>query len=138
MRVVHPMFGAWREVFDVARARTPTHSRLRDRLAGLVLTTVVVDLVASLLVWRLERHAPQTDIHGFGDALFWTSSQLSTVSSSMKNPLSTGARVLDVALEVYAITVVTAMAGSFASFLHVRGRERDAAAATAAPAPGPG
>jgi hypothetical protein len=125
------MVSAWRELFDIARGHTATHVRLRDRLIGLALTTVVVDLLCTAIVWRLERHAPQTEIHTFGDALFWTSSQLSTVSSSMKNPITTGGRILDVLMEIYAITVVTALAGSFASFLHVRGRERDAERATA-------
>jgi hypothetical protein len=130
----------WREIFDVFRGATPTHHRLRARIFVLIVTTLIIDLLLSVAIWRLERGTAQTEIHGYGDAVFWTSSQLLTVSSSMKNPLSTGGRVLDVFMELYAITVVATLAGSFSAFLHARGRERDAEAevASAAPAPRPG
>jgi len=39
-----------------------------------------------------------------------------TVSSQLKNPISTEARVLDVFLQAYAITAVATLAGSFGSF----------------------
>ncbi|MDX6721317.1 MAG: voltage-gated potassium channel, partial [Solirubrobacteraceae bacterium] len=59
------------------------------------------------------------------DAAFWTTTQLLTVSSSLKNPISTGGRILDVLMEIYAITVVAALAGAFGGFLHKRGQEID-------------
>ena len=97
------------------------HRLLRDRLVVFLVVTIVVDLVCAHLAWLFERHAPDTEIHNIGDALFWTSAQLLTVSSSMKNPLTTGGRILDVVMEIYAITLVTAMAGSFAHFFHLGG-----------------
>jgi hypothetical protein len=42
--------------------------------------------------------------------------QLLTVSSQIKNPLTTPGRLVDIGLEVWSIFVVTAVAGSFASF----------------------
>jgi hypothetical protein len=42
--------------------------------------------------------------------------QLLTVSSQMKNPVTSGGRVVDIFLELWAIFVVTAVAGSFATF----------------------
>jgi hypothetical protein len=42
--------------------------------------------------------------------------QLLTVSSSMTNPLTPAGKVVDVALEAWSIFVVTAVAGSFATF----------------------
>jgi hypothetical protein len=129
----------WREVFDVFRGATPTHHRLRSRILVLTVTTLIIDLILSAAIWRLELHAPQTDIKSYGDALFWSSSQLLTVSSSLKNPISTGARILDVFMELYAITVVATLAGSFGAFLHARGRELEAAnQPPPAPAPRPG
>ena len=101
-----------------------THRHLRERLLALALTTVVVDIVCSLLAFLLERHEPGTEIHTFGSAVFWVSAQLLTVSSSMRNPLSVGGRVLDILMEVYAITVVGALAGSFGAFFHRRSAER--------------
>jgi hypothetical protein len=120
------MLAAAREVRDVGRAATPTHHHLRDRLVAVALFTVAVDLVCAVLGFLLERHAPQTEIRTFGSALFWTSTQLLTVSSQLKNPITPWGRVLDVFMEAYAITVVATLGGSFASFLHRRSAERDA------------
>jgi hypothetical protein len=135
------MMDGLRELYKVVRGSTPTHDRLRQRVVFVVVLTLIIDLVLSVAIWRLERGAAETDVHGYGDALFWTSSQLLTVSSSMKNPLTTGGRVLDVFMELYAITVVATLAGTFGSFFHTRSREREreaAVRASAAPGPQPG
>jgi hypothetical protein len=108
-------------------ARTETHLHLRERLVALLWVTLAVDLVCSLLAFLLERHEPETEIHTFGSAVFWTSAQLLTVSSQMRNPLSAGGRVLDILMEAYAITVVGALAGSFGAFFHRRSKERASA-----------
>jgi hypothetical protein len=116
---------AVREIHDVVRAATPTHERLRARVGLVVLATVLLDAVASVLIVLFERHAPGTQITNLGDAAFWTSTQLLTVSSQLPNPISTPARVLDVFLQAYAISVVAVLAGSFSAFFHRRGMERD-------------
>jgi hypothetical protein len=112
------------EIRDVLRAATPTHLHLRARIAFVVGATILVDAVASVLILLFERHAPGTEINNLGDALFWTSTQLLTVSSQLPNPISTPARVLDVLLQAYAISVVAVLAGSFGAFFHRRGLER--------------
>ena len=110
---------------EVARGVTPTHAHLRSRILFLVVVTVVLDVVASVFVYLFERHAAGTEITTVGDLLFWTSTQLLTVSSQLPNPLSTPARVLDVFRQAYAISVVAVLAGSFGAFLHRRGVERE-------------
>ena len=67
-------------------------------------------------MWGLESGRKGGDIHGFGDAAFFTAAQLLTVSSSSKNPLTPAGKIVDIGLEVWAIFVVTAIAGSFATF----------------------
>lgn len=109
----------------IARAATPTHEHLRSRLVFVFVATVVLDLVASVLILGFERNADGTKITNLGDSLFWTSTQLLTVSSQLPNPISTAARVLDVFLQAYAISVVAILAGSFGAFFHRRGIERD-------------
>jgi hypothetical protein len=109
----------------VARGLTPTHQHLRSRLAFVFVMTIAVDAVASMLIFVFERHAAGTDITTLGDAVFWTSTQLLTVSSQLRNPISTPARVLDVFLQAFAISAVAALAGSFGAFFHRRGNERD-------------
>ena len=97
MYVVRVVRGIAREIRDVVRARTPTHARLRDNLVGIAIATIGVALICAVLALVFEQHANQTQITSFGSALFWTSTQLLTVSSSIQNPISTPARVLDVA-----------------------------------------
>jgi hypothetical protein len=109
----------------VLRGATPTHAHLRSRVAIIAFVTVVLDAIATVVIWLAERHAQGTEIHTLGDSLFWTSAQLLTVSSQLKNPISTVARVVDILLEAYAISVVAALAGSFGAFFHRRGLERD-------------
>jgi hypothetical protein len=109
----------------VARASTPTHEHLRARLAFVTVSTVVLDFVASLLILGFERDQDGSKITNFGDSLFWTSTQLLTVSSQLPNPISTPGRVLDVFLQAYAISVVAVLAGSFSAFFHRRSMERD-------------
>ena len=115
------------EVRLVLRAGTPTHGRLRDRLVAIALVTVGVDLVCAVLAFLFEHHQKQTQIESLGSALFWTTTQLLTVSSNIQNPISFAGRVLDVVMEIYAITVISSLAGALGAFLIKRGEERDAA-----------
>ena len=70
----------------------------------------------SVLIWIFESGKQGGQIRGFGDAVFFTAVQLLTISSSITNPVTAAGKVVDVALETWAIFVVTAIAGSFASF----------------------
>jgi hypothetical protein len=92
------------------------HRRLFARLLIALGRTVIVLVLGSVLIWIFEGGQRGGDIHGFGDAVFFALVQLLTVSSSMKNPLTTGGRIVDVGLECWALFVLTAVAGSFASF----------------------
>jgi len=123
--VPEPVRAGGRELLRVARGVTPTHEHLRARLVFIVVASIALDAVASVLVLIFERHADGTEITTLGDSLFWTSTQLLTVSSQLPNPISTPARVLDVFLQAYAISVVAMLAGSFGAFFHRRGVERD-------------
>ena len=114
---------AAREAKAVFRAETPTHRRYRDHLTVIALATVGVDLICAVLAYFLERHAAQTEIRTLGSSAFWTTTQLLTVSSSLKDPISFGGRVLDVFMEAYAITVIAALAGATGAFIQKRGLE---------------
>jgi hypothetical protein len=84
---------------------------------GLVLlATLVLDALGTLAMYHAERHARGTEITSLGDALFFTTVQLLTVSSQLRNPLTTWGRVVDVALEVWAVIVVAGSAGAVAAF----------------------
>jgi hypothetical protein len=92
------------------------HRRLFARLLLVLILTIVVDAVGSVLVYFLERHAKGTEITSVGDAVFFTTVQLLTVSSQIKNPLTPAGRVVDVFLEVWAVIVVAGSAGAIATF----------------------
>src|ERR1700744_6523291 len=92
------------------------HRRLAARLVIAAGLTVVVLAAGSVLIWICESGHKGGEIHGFGDAVFFTSVQLLTVSWSLTNPGTGIGKVVDIALEVWGIFVVTAVAGSFASF----------------------
>ena len=113
------------EVRDVVRAGTPTHRRLRDRLVAIGVATAGFDLICAVLAFLFEHGQKQTQIESLGSALFWTTTQLLTVSSSLQNPMSVPGRVLDVVMEVYAITVIGARAGALGAVLIKRGEELD-------------
>jgi hypothetical protein len=117
---------ASRELRDVLRAATTTHRRLRDQLVAIIVATVGIDLFCAIAAFLLERHSQQTEIKSFGSAAFWTTTQMLTVSSQIKNPISAGGRTLDIFMEIYAITVIATLAGAFGSFLQKRGQEIDA------------
>jgi hypothetical protein len=114
------------ELRAVVRAETPTHRRFRDHLTVIALATIGVDLICAVLAYFLERHAAQTEINTLGSSFFWTSTQLLTVSSSIKNPISFGGRVLDIFMEAYAITIIAALAATTGAFIQKRGLEREA------------
>lgn len=128
---MRPFLTAGREIRAVVRAETETHRHLRERIVVVAAVTVVVDLVCAVLVFVFERHAAGTDVKSIGTALFFSSTQLLTVSSSMANPLTTAGRILDVLMEIYAITVVASLAGMFGAFFHRRSDERRKAEAEA-------
>jgi len=92
------------------------HRRLFARIIIAFSLTVIVDSVGAVLVWNWESGIKRSDIHGFSDSLFFATVQVLTVSSSIKNPLTGVGKIVDVVLELWAVGVVTAVAGSFSTF----------------------
>jgi voltage-gated potassium channel len=92
------------------------HRRLVARVITLLGLTLVVDVVATVAVYFAERHGPKTEITTLGDAFFFTTVQLLTISSQLKNPVTTWGRVVDVVLELWGVCVVAGVAGAAASF----------------------
>ena len=92
------------------------HRRLLARLSIAFGLSIVVLAIGTVLVWIFESGQKGGDVNGFGDAAFFCAVQLLTVSSHFQNPQTAPGEVIDVGLEMWAIFVVTAVAGSFASF----------------------
>lgn len=105
------------ELHKLARGATDEHSRLRRRIATTFLATLVVDLIGTALMYMFEHGREGSDIRSVFQGFFWVTTQLLTVSSQMANPVTTGGRIVDIFLELWAITVVATSAGAFAAFL---------------------
>ncbi len=103
------------EVLRLAK-REERHRRLFARLILAFGLTIAVFAVGTLLIWATEGGQQGGDIHSVGDAAFFCAVQLLTISSSVKNPLTSAGKIIDIGLEIWAIFVVTAIAGSFAAF----------------------
>ena len=108
--------GALREELRRLVSYEQRHRRLLARLAIVITATAVVDACGTVLIYFLERHGDKTEIHSVGDALFFTTVQLLTVSSQLPNPVTPWGRVVDVVLELWAVIVVAGSAGAIAAF----------------------
>ena len=102
----------WSRLFKIEER----HRRLVARLLLAFGLSILVWAVGAVLTWVFEGGQNGGDIKGFGDAAFFATVQMLTVSSQIKNPLTVAGRIVDVGLEVWAIFVVTVVAGSFATF----------------------
>jgi hypothetical protein len=76
-------------LLESLRRPRSSNERLVGRLIVLAIATVAIDLLVAFVFYLLERGAAGTEITNYGDAPFWTSSQISTVSSSLRNPITT-------------------------------------------------
>jgi voltage-gated potassium channel len=108
-----------RLIDDVARflrAEEGRHAILRNRVGVAVAATMVMDVLGTAGIYAFERHAQGSEVHSVGDAIFWSTVQLLTISSQLKNPVTGAGRVVDVVLELYAVVVVASLGGMFAAF----------------------
>ena len=92
------------------------HRLLIARLSFVAILTLGVDALGTVAVYFTERHAPHSEITTLGDALFFTTTQLLTVSSQIRNPFTTWGRVVDVGLEIWGVLVVAGSTGAVAAF----------------------
>lgn len=112
---------------DTSAPAWPVYSGARGQ------AELIVDAVASVGMFFLERDAPSTGLQNFGDALYWTTAQLTTPVVAAAEPADRGGKVITVVLDVYAITMVSTLAGMFNAFFYRRGEERDRCSAALHP-----
>jgi hypothetical protein len=93
------------------------HRRLFAHVSIIVGATFVIDAIGTTIVYFLERNANGSEVHTVFEAFFFTTVQLLTVSSQLKNPVTVGGRILDMFLEFWAVLVVAGSAGAIANFL---------------------
>jgi hypothetical protein len=108
--------GALGEELGRLRHLEERHRRLGARLALVVIASLIIDLVGAGAMYVIERHAHGSQITTVGQALFFSTVQLLTVSSQMPNPVTPLGRVVDIGLQVWAVIVVAGSAGAVATF----------------------
>ena len=130
--------GAMFRPLEALRHPRSPNELLIARLTLVSLAILVVDLVAAFAFYLLEHDASGTDVTNYEQSLFWTTSQLTSVSSSLRNPITTGGHVLAVGIDFLAVGVVTVLVATIVQHLHVvspgreeyfRGKGRKKAAA---------
>ena len=92
------------------------HRQLLARLSIVLAATLVIDVLGTVAIYFAERDASGTEITSFGDALFFTTVQLLTVSSQLRNPFTAWGRIVDVGLELWGVLFVAGSTGAIAAF----------------------
>jgi hypothetical protein len=117
-----PVRHAGHEVMAVARASSRTHYHLRRRILIIFGTTAVFAVICTVVIYLAERHAKHGEIHSLWDSFLFSTSQLLT-GSSVANPKTNLGKILELIFDLWAITVVASLAGSFGAFFHARSKE---------------
>lgn len=105
------------ELADPVRGSQPHHKRLHRRVIAILVATLVLDVFASALIYLFHGIENSRSLNALANAAVWSSSQLLAGGSSL-SVTSWLAHVLEVALELWAITAVAALAASVTVFLH--------------------
>jgi voltage-gated potassium channel len=78
---------------------------LRVVVAVTVLTSVIV-MVSSLALWLIERGREGTNIHSYGDSLWWAMETITTVGYGDHHPTSVAGRCVAGGLMVIGVALV--------------------------------
>jgi voltage-gated potassium channel len=117
----------WTSVHRVA-GRT-----LRGRLAVYVVgSALLLVYVASLAVLEAERTAPHSNIHNFGEAIWWAFVTITGVGYGDYEPVTAEGRIVAVGLMIAGIALIGVIAATLATWLiaAVQQQEEQEAAAT--------
>jgi hypothetical protein len=98
-------------------------SRFRVRVGLVVGATVLMDGICTIAAYLTEKGAKDA-FKTIWQALFFCTTQLLTVSSSLPNPENVGTKALDVVMEAWGVLVVAGTAGIIGDLLHHRTRHR--------------
>jgi voltage-gated potassium channel len=104
--------------------------RATDSLQGRVVTYVagsagLLLFCASLAVLDAERHATGANIHGFGDALWWSAVTVLTVGYGDRYPVTVEGRFVAIGLMLGGIALIGVVTASFATWLIDRVRQTE-------------
>ncbi len=124
-----------RIVILIAALQKALGSAIRGRVVVYTVSgAVLLVFVASLAVLDAERHAPDSDIQTYGQALWWSMTTITTVGYGDLYPISVQGRIIAVLLMIGGISLVGFITATLASWIvqRVAEEETDNRTATAA------
>lgn len=127
MRITAILADLLADIREVAQGTEAPHADLRHRLTAAIVVTVLVDAIATLLIFWVEKGHAQSDIHSLWDAFYFTTAQLVTVGASFSNPVTMAGQALCLLIDLYAITIVSTIAGMFGAFFYHRSVQKHGA-----------
>ena len=74
----------------------------------------IVTLIGASVTMALEQGHPGSPLKTYGDALWWSATQMTTINSSL-DPVSAWGRVMAVALRLYAVGFFSYLVANLAS-----------------------
>jgi uncharacterized membrane protein HdeD (DUF308 family) len=98
-------------------------ARFRVRVALLVGATLLIDGICTIAAYLTERGA-KDEFNTVWQSLFFCTTQLLTVSSSLPNPENAATKLIDVGMEAWGVLIVAGAAGIVGDLLHHRTRHR--------------
>jgi len=90
-----------------------------------LLSVLAIVGVCSAVEVAFEQHAPDANIHNFGDALWWAVVTVTTVGYGDKYPVSAGGRGVAVVLMLTGIGLVGVLSATVASYFVGQRAEAD-------------
>ena len=92
-----------------------------------LLAVVVVVFACSALVLSFEAHANGSNIHNFGDALWWAIVTVTTIGYGDKYPVSAGGRGVATVLMLVGIGLIGVLTATVASYFVEQSADEDRA-----------
>lgn len=124
LSVLLPLARPFRLLGDLGRVpllRGNTASHLRRRVLIVAGSFVLMFIyVISLAVYQVERYAHGSNIHSFGDAIWWACVTMATVGYGDYYPVTVTGRLLAVVLMIGGIAIVGTSSATIVSYLNER------------------
>jgi voltage-gated potassium channel len=78
---------------------------------------VMAAAIGSIAILDAEQHAGEANITGYGDALWWSATTVTTVGYGDRYPVTTEGRLIAVGLMLVGIALVGAITASVAAWM---------------------
>ena len=107
------------DLFRIPSLRGGSGSHLRRRIVIVAGTFVVMFIyVISLAEYQVERYAPGSNIHSFGDSLWWACVTMATVGYGDYYPVTVAGRLLAIVLMIGGVAIVGTASATIVNYLN--------------------